>query len=342
MHWLMKSGFVVLMVALLCDGAAGQPGGGAAGAGISNSGAVPMGNHMGTNTMTQDQFNQLKDYVDQAKRLTKDDRAKGKTEAALKAEDKENAVVLAKNLTMPCEVSDAMLVSQGNVTVEGKPVQTRTYETACTNGMGYFMVSQQPKPYAVSCFAAEAKNNAEAAPGTHSGSMCKLPANADLKTIAASIISHAGKTCSVTQVGWIGQSAASNTEYNEAACADGTGYMLATALPGSVNAPRVTDCHDSAMQGISCKLTHVTGAPIVTTQTFKDALVQRGVSCEAPTVRVIGQQNISKRYVVEFSCSQQPKGLVAFIPIGDNTAPFQTYDCAAAAKLGAVCKLTGN
>lgn len=335
-----KSVFVVFVPLSLCGEAFAQAGGGAAGAGIANSGALPMGNHMGSNSMTQDQFNQLKDYVDQAKRLTKDERFKGKAEADLKAEDKENAAALAKSLAVACEVSDAMLVAQGNTTVNGKPVQTRSYETACTNGMGYFLVSQEPKSYAVSCFAAEAKTKADAAAG--GGAMCKLPANADSKAMAAAILSRAGKTCSVTQVGWIGQSASTNTEYNEAVCADGTGYMLASALPGSANPPRVTDCHTSAMQGIACKLTHVEGAPIVTIQTFKDAIAQRGVSCDASNVRVIGQQNISKRYVVEFACPQQPKGLVAFIPLGDNTAPFQTYDCAGAAKVGAVCKLTGN
>ena len=334
-----NSAFVAFVVLILCGEAFAQVGGGA-GAAISNSGALPMGNHMGTNNMTQEQFNQLKDYVDQAKRLTKDQRVKGKTEADLKAEDKENAAVLVKNLAVPCEVSDAMLMAQGSATVGGKPVQTRSYETACTNGMGYFLVSQEPKPYAVSCFAAEAKTKADAAAGMAGGAMCKLPPNADSKAMAAAILSRAGKTCNVTQVGWIGQNASTNTEYNEAVCADGTGYMLASALPGSANPPRVTDCHASAMQGIICKLAHVEGAPIVTIQTFKDAVAQRGVSCEASNVRVIGQQNISKRYVAEFQCSEHPEGLIAYIPLEGNSAPFETIDCAAAAKRGLKCTLT--
>ena len=337
---IVNSVFVVFVVLFLRGEAFAQAGGGAASAAISNSGALPMGNHMGTNSMTQEQFNQLKDYVDQAKRLTKDQRVKGKTEADLKAEDKENAAVLVKNLAVPCEVSDAMLVAQGSATVGGKPVQTRSYETACTNGMGYFLVSQEPKPYAVSCFAAEAKTKADAAAGMAGGAMCKLPPNADSKAMAAAILSRAGKTCNVTQVGWIGQNASTNTEYNEAVCADGTGYVLASALPGSANPPRVTDCHTSAMQGIICKLAHVEGAPIVTIQTFKDAIAKRGVSCGASNVRVIGQQNISKRYVAEFQCSEHPEGLIAYIPLEGNSAPFETIDCATAVKRGLKCTLT--
>jgi len=117
-----NSAFVAFVVLILCGEAFAQAGGGA-GAAISNSGALPMGNHMGTNNMTQEQFNQLKDYVDQAKRLTKDQRVKGKTEADLRGEDKENAAVLAKNLAVPCEVSDAMLVAVAAVRAGIKPGQ---------------------------------------------------------------------------------------------------------------------------------------------------------------------------------------------------------------------------
>lgn len=73
----------------------------------------------------------------------------------------------------------------------------------------------------------------------------------------------------------------------------------------------------------------------------KDALKQHGVACEADKVRVIGYETVKKRRVVEFSClKQQPKGLVAFIPVDDSKAPFEALDCDAAAKRQAVCTLT--
>jgi hypothetical protein len=43
---------------------------------------------------------------------------------------------------------------------------------------------------------------------------------------------------------------------------------------------------------------------------------------------------------VEFLCPEQPKGLVAFIPLEGNTALFEMADCAAAAKRGIKCALT--
>jgi hypothetical protein len=117
--------------------------------------------------------------------------------------------------------------------------------------------------------------------------------------------------------------------------------MLATAVPGSSAPVGVSSCHDSALQGIPCKLSD-NGAVAVTVQDFKAALAEHQVPCDASQVRSIGQEKMLQRHVVEFLCPQQPKGLVAFIPLNGNTAKFETIDCAAAAKRGIVCKLTSQ
>ena len=157
-----------------------------------SSGTQPLGNHMGQNNMTQEQFNQMSDYVDQSKRLTKEDRAKGKTEADLKAEDEAAAADIVKALPLPCAVSDAQLYAKGSQTVNGKAVASATYEVACANGTGYFVVSQAPlAPYALSCFTADAKRAADAAKGQPTGAVCKLPANADVNAAAAAVLDSA-------------------------------------------------------------------------------------------------------------------------------------------------------
>jgi hypothetical protein len=65
-----------IAVAALSTPANAQSASAAAGAA---QGAQPVENHLGQNNMTQEQYNQFIDYVDQAKRLTKGDKAKGKT-----------------------------------------------------------------------------------------------------------------------------------------------------------------------------------------------------------------------------------------------------------------------
>jgi len=77
-------------------------------------------------------------------------------------------------------------------------------------------------------------------------------------------------------------------------------------------------------------------------QTFRDALAANGIKCESTKSRVIGQENIRKRYVVEFACPEQPKGLVAFIPVEGNTNPFETIDCSTAVSRHILCEYTSQ
>jgi hypothetical protein len=292
--------------------------------------------------MTQDQFNKLTDYAEQSKRLTKDDKAKGKTLADVLAEDKSAAIELVKSMPLSCDVSDAMLIATGPAVVDGKNVNTKTYEASCTNGMGYFLVSaDQAKPYGFSCFAADATRAADVAAGRKPGAVCKLPQSANTKAMAGAILGKAGTQCAIKDYRWIGQNSANHTEFDEFACESGQGYMVIAALPGSQIPVHVETCNASASRGLPCKLSD-NGTMPVTLKTFRDALAQHSVACDATdsTMHVIGQENAKKRYVVEFQCTQQPKGLIAYIPLSGNTAPFETVDCAGASKRGAKCTLT--
>src|SRR5262249_52089006 len=133
------------------------------------------------------------------------------------------------------------------------------------------------------------------------------------------------------------------TEYTEVACADGKGFLLGTALPGAEGSTRVVSCAEAAGQGKPCALTKmiVAGAspsaaePLPTREAFKASLSQHGIACTPAgddDIRLIGKQNKSQRHVVEFKCPEQPKGLVALIPLGSNPSPFQSMNCADAAK----------
>ncbi|HEY0282537.1 MAG TPA: hypothetical protein VGC27_07940, partial [Rhizomicrobium sp.] len=232
---------------------------------------------MGTYNLTAEQFNKLQDYADFSNRLSKEDKASGKTLADLLAEDKAAASALAAKMLPSCQVNEAILAAQGAVTVNGKPVNTKTYEAACANGMGYFLVSQDVgDPYAISCFAADATRAADVAAGRTPGAVCQLPSNIDVNAMATSLLNHAGTNCTVSDHRWVGQSSATKTEYNEVVCTDHSGYMLAIALPGSNATVRVSTCHDAAMRGLPCKLSAGGGA-VITLQTFRDALEQHKI-----------------------------------------------------------------
>jgi hypothetical protein len=319
---------------------------GAASAQLAPGGAPAAGARAGIpqGQLSQEQFNKLQDYAQDAKRLTKEDKAKGKTLDQVLAEDKAAAIALTKSMPLSCEVTDALRIAAGPETVDGKTVQTQTYEATCASGMGYFLISQEPaKPYGFSCFAADATAKADIAAKRKPTETCRLPGNVNLKAVAAKMLTAAGRTCNVKDFRWSGQNAASHIEFDEVACEDGQGYMMVVALPGATTPVRVETCNQSAKRGLPCKLSD-NGDVGPTLKNFRDALAKNKVACEATdqTTRVIGQIDAKKQYVVEFACPQMPKGIVAYIPQDGSKSPFEVLDCPTAAKRGAFCALPGN
>ena len=273
---------------------------------------------------------------------------------APKDQEKEKEVALpdadaiSKELSLGCYVNDIRVVSVGKEDTRQGQVNAKLYEVSCANGMGYFMVSQKPlASSAFSCFSAEGQREAAMAAGQQFADTCQLPDNANLNAMATKVLSKAGTDCKVTKLRWYGQSTVTKSEYTEVACGDGKGYFLATALPGSPMQMGVSSCADAAARGMNCEYTKVAALSPgsadadakPTLDVLKAALAAHGPACTVSNMRVIGRENVQKRHVVEFKCPEQPKGLVAFIPLGTNTAKFQTLDCADAAKHGIVCKI---
>jgi len=151
----------------------GGPNGG--GGGGMGGGTVGPGGQMGTRNMSVDEFNKLQDYAQDARRLTKEEKESGKTLEQILAEDKAFAAQMAKAMPLACDVNEAMLAAQGPTTgADGKEIKTKTYEVACTNGMGYFLISLDPgTPYGISCFAADTARQADVKAGRQPAPVCK-------------------------------------------------------------------------------------------------------------------------------------------------------------------------
>jgi hypothetical protein len=264
--------------------------------------------------------------------VTEEDRARAR-EASSK---------LIAAMELSCEVTAAERVGRGKIQADGKSLTVDVYEVACGNGVGYLLEPQgAQKPIAISCFAAEAAHTDSIGGSGKSDLYCQLPANKDVKATAAGLLAKAGADCSVSAVRWFGFSASSRTEYSEVACAGGNGYLLKIPQSGVSVPVSAMSCRDAAAQGLKCRLTD--GGPVstpVSLQSFRDALKHNGVDCEPAQLRLIGRETVDRRYVVEVQCPQQPKGMVAFIPLDGNTSKFETIDCAAAVEQEIVCKLT--
>jgi len=282
--------------------------------------------------------------------ITAQRKAMGKKQS--KDDMMQKASAAAAGMHLACHVTDAEAVSLNNVTAQdGTAVHAETYEIACSEGTGYFVVAQDPIPaVAYSCFRIQGQHEAAVAKGEKFDEACVLPANQNLKTMAQNLTGHGAGSCTVSKIQWSGENTAAGSEYTEAVCDGGKGYMIGTPLPGGAAAVTVKTCADSAAAGIACQLTK-SGTPGATSlastyndgkptfDTFKAYIAAQGIKCNATAVRSIGKENTRKRHVIEFQCPEYPKGLVAYIPLEDSTAPFQTMDCDAAKKAGAVCKL---
>jgi len=78
-------------------------------------------------------------------------------------------------------------------------------------------------------------------------------------------------------------------------------------------------------------------------QTFKDVLARNGVTCNIGQIRLIGQEDHLKRYVVEYRCADQPAGMVAFLPLPGNANVYESLDCATAlSESGVECAFTAK
>lgn len=77
-------------------------------------------------------------------------------------------------------------------------------------------------------------------------------------------------------------------------------------------------------------------------QTYLDLLKEAGVDCTPLQLRTIGQDMRDKRYVIEAQCTEQPNGLVAFIPMNGNEGKFEIMDCAAALSRHITCEFAAG
>ena len=263
--------------------------------------------------------------------------------AAARARARTQAARIAKSVGLDCEVVDARLLVEGSVTVDGHDVPTSVHEVACAAGLGYLLEAQgSDKTLVISCVAAESARAADAAKGKEPGYFCALPKNRDVWAGVAALLESAGNRCTVRDLRWVGRSATTGTEYAEIACQDGKGYVLGTAVPGTPAKTTVLGCADAARRGIKCRLSDApppADAP-AGLQVYKDALARNGVRCEIAQLRLVGQEDHLKRYVVEYLCAGQSSAMVAFVPLAGNSNPYEAIDCSAAAlDRGVACVL---
>jgi hypothetical protein len=304
-----------------------------------------------TGSMSQSDISGLADFVDSTSRLERKD-------LVSKAEATKRSKIVLTALHVGCPLTDAQHLASGRTTAGGKPIDVGLYEVACGNGMGYLLtLVGLSSASGISCFAASAAQQGDAVDPVKVDLKCRLPANENLNTMATTVMRNAGTACDAHSVKWLGQSGTPRLDYTEVACNDDQGFVLRTPAPGSIASIDVLSCKDAASHGAQCQLSAAAPAvaaaatpaaagaapssaePRPNLQWFKDALSKNGVSCDVKKARIVGRESIKRRYIVEYQCPQQPRGVVAYVPsAGDSTNPFESIDCDAAALRKIACQ----
>lgn len=222
-----------------------------------------------------------------------------------------------------CTLDQARLIGE-----DKKSGQTY-YEFSCSVGVGGVIVGKKDgtAPAYYNCL----ETNKPQADGKPSSLFCKLPGNADPKAQLAPFVAKTPVACPITNARAIG--ASPSATYFEVGCADGSGFILVTSAPMSLDKDvKMNTCLAYAPGGnISCELT----TPEAQLGLVDTLMASSGKTCAVTDKRyILTTVNLSTYY--EVACGDG-KGYV--LERNAAGALARTIDCANAPS-GAECTLT--
>lgn len=241
-----------------------------------------------------------------AKPITKDQITRGMKEAP----------AVAKAANLPCTVTDAAFLGQAG--------KSNAYEIACKEGLGYIVLSGIGAEPSKAYDCLHTLGNASLT--------CKLPENADPKAALGPMLGAAGRPCTIKDGRFVGGDATTN--FYEAACQDGAGYILETPTPGVTAAVKVLPCIETLGSG-SLQCTFTTKAQSVA---IIGALAAKsGKPCQVSDARYIGASTKDSSVYYEVACGAQAGYVVETDPSG---AFKLAIDCAKASGIAGGCTMT--
>lgn len=198
---------------------------------------------------------------------------------ALAKGTKEGPAVLAR-ASLKCTPSAFAYVSAGTQKdpETKKDNKINVWEVSCSEGLGYMLletVGGSVKPF--DCIAAIAQPNA---------SQCKLPGNADPRTQVKPLIAAAGRTCTASDVRWVGATPAGENFY-EIGCQGAEGFVLKTST--TEPKPEVTECAVAVGSSLECKFTTKEQIEAAQKAKIDRALAKSGKTCTVSASRTVGR-----------------------------------------------------
>ncbi len=146
----------------------------------------------------------------------------------------------------PCTLTSAAYVGAGVQKVDGKDFTAKFYELACSEGMGYILVTKPApdKPQLFDCVAAPLV-----------ATKCLLPANANPASGLQKVTTAGGAACTVNNARLIGMNNTQGLNIYEVGCSEGTGYILNAPQPGSAAKISEMNCLKAELAKVECEFT---------------------------------------------------------------------------------------
>jgi hypothetical protein len=260
-----------------------------------------------------------------------------KIDPAQRAQGMKDAPAVLQTAGINCTLDDALFVGQGTAKVNGKDTDSKVYEVACKEGLGYFIIA--PKggdPQTYDCLALKTIADAAAKSGKGGGGQsCKLPVNLDPKHGLEPLLAKANvPSCTVSDARYIGSSAADLIAIYEARCTNGHGYLLTDPKPGSKRDLTANDCAESALFGIKCQFTSDAD---IKQQILTLPGSSNPAACQPSDARWVVTSKSGDRYY-EIACADGKSGYIFQADFSGKVK--QVIPCALAEQLAGGCTLT--
>ena len=238
------------------------------------------------------------------------------------------APALVTALALPCQVSDARFI--GSSKDPKTKVESKLYEVACTDAMGYMISATPPTtPQWYDCLQINEQNGAK--PGAPT---CRLQGNIDNIPPLRAFLVKAGSNCGPLQGRSVGHNA--TAAFFEVSCDGGTGVVLKLSSPPDVTKPiQVINCISvDPTSSLACKLTTMESQLAVADK----LAAASGKNCTVKDRRYILSTADNSNYF-EVAC-QDGKGYVLQQAADGSLA--RSIDCANADFVNGGCTLTNS
>ncbi|HYE44573.1 MAG TPA: hypothetical protein VEA44_02245 [Caulobacter sp.] len=203
---------------------------------------------------------------------------------------------------------------------------TKTFlEVACQGGVGYILETASPANV-----SGEAKLNSCLNYEAGQTVACELTDRATQLAVVDKLMASSGKACVMKDRRYV-LSTTKGESWYEAACQDGTGYMVEQKADGTLS--RALACADADFVGGGCTLTDARAAKTEQNGLYSRLATNAGFKC---TVEKYGIFTVPNKEVVELKCSDRADGAIAEFKGSTGTI----YNCAVAEAQGYRCSFT--